>query len=320
MNEWIVSTLKATTLSQWMIQLSWLWPLCETLHFIGLTLLVGIVGLLDLRLLGFLRRLPLAAVQRLIPWAIAGFVINLITGVLFFVGAPDQYITNVAWWFKVLFLAVAGANMLFFETTQKARALRVGGRRHAGDVQGHRRGLASVVVHGLVLGPNAALHWHGVLGHAVIREAHHAVLRLFGVPGRRLHHRHPARGRNERNPACAGHGRGNVLSLDRRGACRGPRRRAGRSGRTRAIPLSFKTDSETRSQVWRTGPDRHSIDRSMRHPRSLHAGAAALCVRARRRLPSRGPGSLDAAHIARARVAGGSHRRADLSPGVRHLS
>ncbi len=126
MSEWIVTTLKATSVSQLMIQLSWLWPLCETLHFVGLTLLVGIVGLLDLRLLGFLRRLPLSAVQRLIPWAIAGFVINLVTGLLFFVGAPDQYIDNVAWWFKVLFLAVAGANMLFFEMTQRARALRVG--------------------------------------------------------------------------------------------------------------------------------------------------------------------------------------------------
>jgi hypothetical protein len=125
MSEWIVITLKATTLSQWMIQLPWLWPLCETLHFVGLTLLVGIVGLLDLRLLGFVRRLSLQAVQRLIPWAIAGFAINLMTGILFFVGAPDQYIDNVAWWYKVLFLAIAGANMLFFETTQRGRALQI---------------------------------------------------------------------------------------------------------------------------------------------------------------------------------------------------
>ena len=56
MAAWIVTTLKATTLSHWMIQLTWLWPLCETLHFVGLALLIGVVGLLDLRLLGFFRR------------------------------------------------------------------------------------------------------------------------------------------------------------------------------------------------------------------------------------------------------------------------
>jgi hypothetical protein len=126
MSAWIVSTLKATTISHWMIQLPWLWPLCETLHFIGLALLVGVVGLLDLRLLGFVRRLPVAAVHSLIPWGILGFVINLITGLLFFVGAPDQYVANVAWWYKLGFLAVAGINVLYFETRQASRALTIG--------------------------------------------------------------------------------------------------------------------------------------------------------------------------------------------------
>jgi len=126
MSHWIVTTLKATTVSHWMIQLTWMWPLCETLHFIGLALLIGVVGLLDLRLLGFVRRLPVKAVHSLIPWGIAGFLINLVTGVLFFVGAPDQYITNVAWWYKIGFLVVAGLNVLYFETTQTGRAMLIG--------------------------------------------------------------------------------------------------------------------------------------------------------------------------------------------------
>jgi len=126
MSAWIVATLKATAVSHWMIQSPWLWPLCETLHFVGLALLVGVVGLLDLRLLGFVRRLPVAAVHSLIPWGILGFVINLVTGVLFFVGAPDQYIDNVVWWAKLAFLAIAGLNVLYFETTQATRALAIG--------------------------------------------------------------------------------------------------------------------------------------------------------------------------------------------------
>jgi hypothetical protein len=126
MSAWIVTTLKATTLSHWMIQLSWLWPLCEMLHFVGLALLLGVVGLLDLRLLGFVRRLPVAAVHSMLRWGILGFLINLVTGVLFFVGAPDQYISNAAWWYKVAFLGVAGANALYFETAQATRAMAIG--------------------------------------------------------------------------------------------------------------------------------------------------------------------------------------------------
>src|SRR5262245_56598772 len=125
MSHWIVTTLKATSVSHFMVTSEWAWPLCETLHFIGLALLVGTVGLLDLRLLGRMRHMSFAAVHSLIPWGIAGFVINLITGVLFFVGAPDQYLANVAWWYKLAFLAIAGLNVLYFETTQAQRALAI---------------------------------------------------------------------------------------------------------------------------------------------------------------------------------------------------
>ena len=31
----------------------WGWPICESLHFLGLCLLIGAIGLFDLRLMGF---------------------------------------------------------------------------------------------------------------------------------------------------------------------------------------------------------------------------------------------------------------------------
>jgi len=95
----------------------WLWPALETLHFIGMALLVGIVGLLDLRMMGFFKGLPVGPLERLIPWGIFGFAINLISGVLFFTGDPFQYIHNVAFWLKLLFIAAAGVNALCFYVT-----------------------------------------------------------------------------------------------------------------------------------------------------------------------------------------------------------
>jgi hypothetical protein len=112
----IVVWLKSTAVSQAMVDLPWLWPVCETLHFVGLALLIGAAGLFDLRLLGFLKAIPVQAAMQMRGWAVAGIAINLITGVLFFVGAPDQYIDNPAWWAKVLFLLVAIVNIAVFET------------------------------------------------------------------------------------------------------------------------------------------------------------------------------------------------------------
>jgi hypothetical protein len=95
----------------------WIWPLCETLHFMGLALLMGVVTVFDLRMLGMAKELPLGPLQRLMPFAILGFVVNLITGFLFFAGDPTQYIHNVAFGFKLLFIGLAGVNVILFYTT-----------------------------------------------------------------------------------------------------------------------------------------------------------------------------------------------------------
>jgi len=93
------------------------WGTCETLHFFGLSLLVGMIGTFDLRLLGVAKRVPIAALHKLIPWGIAGYVINVITGVMFLITEPDQYIFNPAFHLKLLFMALAGVNVLAFYLT-----------------------------------------------------------------------------------------------------------------------------------------------------------------------------------------------------------
>ena len=105
----------------------WMWPASETLHFIGLCLLVGIVGVIDLRMLGVAKRLPMGPLQRLLPWAIAGFVINLLTGFLFFAGDPFQYIHNNIFWAKLGFILLAGLNAgLFYVTDLSSQVDRLG--------------------------------------------------------------------------------------------------------------------------------------------------------------------------------------------------
>ena len=115
--------LKSTSLGHAMVHQPWLWPTCETLHFIGLSLLIGAIGVFDLRCLGFMKRIPFAAVMDLRPWAAAGLLINLITGIMFFVGAADQYIYNPAWWWKIALLVIAGLNIALFEMSKGIKNL-----------------------------------------------------------------------------------------------------------------------------------------------------------------------------------------------------
>ncbi len=110
----IQMALEDTTLSAYMRRARWAWVICESLHFFGMSLLIGTVGLFDLRLLGFARQVPILVLHRLIPIGIAGFALNLATGFCFLAGTPDQYLFNAAFHVKVALVAIAGLNVLFF--------------------------------------------------------------------------------------------------------------------------------------------------------------------------------------------------------------
>jgi uncharacterized membrane protein len=101
----------------------WVWPVLETLHFLGLILIVAAIGGLNLRLLGFVKDLPVAPLHRLLPWGIAGFVINIITGILFFIGMPFFYAWNPLFHLKMATVVVAGATLVSFNCSSAFRSL-----------------------------------------------------------------------------------------------------------------------------------------------------------------------------------------------------
>ena len=115
--------LESTRVSKALFDITWLWPICESLHFIGLCMLIGGAGLLDLRLMGLFRGLRFQDVKELMPWAIGGFAINAVTGTLFLVMQPHLYLTSAVWWSKFAFLAIAGLNAGYFETRLAGPAL-----------------------------------------------------------------------------------------------------------------------------------------------------------------------------------------------------
>ncbi|PYS43445.1 MAG: hypothetical protein DMG14_00820 [Acidobacteria bacterium] len=101
----------------------WVWPILEDLHFIGLILLLGAIGVVNLRVLGFLKQLPVGPLHRFIPWGIAGFGINVITGFLFYLGMPGFYNMNFVFQLKMFTILLAGATLLLFYCTSTFRKL-----------------------------------------------------------------------------------------------------------------------------------------------------------------------------------------------------
>ncbi len=100
----------------------WGWPIAESVHFIGLSLLVGVIFLFDLRLLGVARRISIGALHKLVPWGLFGYGLTVVTGALFVVTEPDQYLYNPSFHFKLLFMAMAGLNASAFYLTSFRRA------------------------------------------------------------------------------------------------------------------------------------------------------------------------------------------------------
>ena len=118
---WLVTTIYKNSPVADLMRTAWAWPIAESLHFLGLCLLVGSIGTFDLRLLGVAKRVPIAAVHRFIPWGLAGFAINIMTGTMFLLTEPDQYIYNPSFHFKLLFMTIGGLNAATFYLTSYRR-------------------------------------------------------------------------------------------------------------------------------------------------------------------------------------------------------
>ena len=110
------------------------WPLGEILHFFGMALLIGTVGLVDARMLGIGKGIPIKSLEKFIPLGVIGFIINLLTGIMFVagnpVGGPQEYLTNLAFQLKMLCVLIAGLNLLAFYAlgvAKKANAVEPGG-------------------------------------------------------------------------------------------------------------------------------------------------------------------------------------------------
>jgi hypothetical protein len=119
---WYESTLawlETTPIADAIRTVPWMYPTFESLHYIGLALLVGGIMLIDLRTLGFARTLPLRSMIGLLPWVWIGFAINVTTGTLLFIYGATTFGLRWPFLMKMTFMILAGLNALAFDVSTR---------------------------------------------------------------------------------------------------------------------------------------------------------------------------------------------------------
>jgi hypothetical protein len=109
------AALEASGLSFMLRDSTWVYPLANLGHIVGLSLLVGPIVVLDLRLLGVGRTVPVAGLSRtLTPIAMAGLVLQILSGLLLFTADASALVANNVFLIKACLLVVGIANAIAF--------------------------------------------------------------------------------------------------------------------------------------------------------------------------------------------------------------
>ena len=110
----MLSWLESTSLAVWLGESPSVWahPTVLTLHTAGLAVLVGACWVLDLRLLGINRHVPLAAFRWVFPVIAIGLTVNIVTGVLLFVKNATTLGTAVPFFVKMFLVAASVATLV----------------------------------------------------------------------------------------------------------------------------------------------------------------------------------------------------------------
>jgi hypothetical protein len=113
--EWLASTIEASQLGAFARGSSWAYPAANLIHLLGLVLLVGGIGMVDLRLMGMFPALPLdPLVRALTPLALAGLALMAISGPILFAADATALARSSTFALKLGLIVVALANAVSF--------------------------------------------------------------------------------------------------------------------------------------------------------------------------------------------------------------
>lgn len=136
--------LESTAYAQWILTGLTGWPLVLTSHAVGLAIAVGTVYVMNLRLLGFFRTVPLSAVHSLLGFAWIGIAINVVSGFSLFMTQASVYVTSIPFLVKI---GAIGLGIVCLVITQKTLTRELAAwEAHGVSKQGRNLAIASLVL------------------------------------------------------------------------------------------------------------------------------------------------------------------------------
>lgn len=113
--------LENTSVAVWVSTSYYAYPALLSIHIVGLAIVVGLFSMRDLKLLGLFAELPLEKQSGLGGLALAGFSLNLLSGLLLFSSQASYLITSVPFLIKIsLILSGMVVAMLIQSRIKKA--------------------------------------------------------------------------------------------------------------------------------------------------------------------------------------------------------
>ena len=103
--EWLSTTAPSLFLQQ---HNTWAIPIIQSIHIVGIALVMGSVLMIDLRILGWAgtdQTLQQTS-SRFGPWLTASLWLMLVTGILMVIGEPVRELVTFSFWFKMALVAI----------------------------------------------------------------------------------------------------------------------------------------------------------------------------------------------------------------------
>lgn len=95
----------------WVSESAWGYPIVLSAHAIGMSIIVGTVTVISLRVLGLARAAPVKSLQRMSVVAWLGVAVNALSGVALFASDAPRFFFHPVFWAKIALIALGAVSV-----------------------------------------------------------------------------------------------------------------------------------------------------------------------------------------------------------------
>jgi hypothetical protein len=106
-----VNWVENSMLGIWMVDSIWAYPIVLSIHAVGMSIVVGTIIIIDLRILGLANSIPLKSFEKLFAVAWLGVALNFLSGVALFATEPAKFFYHPVFWIKIALIAIGALSV-----------------------------------------------------------------------------------------------------------------------------------------------------------------------------------------------------------------